>query len=172
MLLTIVATFAGVTHGGFAPVGPLRGLLFTSVGLDVGLRFTKKTVRHIRRLFPLVLVCTLAVSASCAVLAWALAQLTRIPFMDAYLATTPGGINAVLATAIATGANVPLISTVQSLRLIAMVLLAPLIIRMILKPRSRTPLAADRAELGPISGESGFNQPLTGPIVSEIGAEK
>lgn len=82
-----------------------------------------------RRLLPLALTLTLTICAVCAALAWLTAITTRIPPTDAYLATTPGGINAVLATAVATRANVPLISGVQSLRLFAMVLIAPPLIR-------------------------------------------
>jgi uncharacterized membrane protein AbrB (regulator of aidB expression) len=54
----------------------------------------------------------------------------HIPLMDAYLATTPGGINAVLATAVATHADLPLISSVQSLRLFAVVLVTPPLLRL------------------------------------------
>ncbi|MGW2229453.1 AbrB family transcriptional regulator [Streptomyces formicae] len=129
MLLTAALAVTG-TANGFAPTGPLRTALFTVVGLDIGLRFTRPAVMRMRRLLPLALACTLAVSAACAALAWLLAETAHIPLADAYLATTPGGINAVLATAVATHADVSLISSVQSLRLFAMVLLAPLLIRL------------------------------------------
>ncbi|MQS17396.1 AbrB family transcriptional regulator [Streptomyces kaniharaensis] len=135
MLLTAAVTMSG-TATGFAPTGPLRTALFTVVGLDIGLRFTRPAVLRMRRLLPLALALTLGVSTACAALAWLLAATTRIPLSDAYLATTPGGINAVLATAVATHADVPLISSVQSLRLFVMVLLAPLLIRLA-TPRTR-----------------------------------
>jgi uncharacterized membrane protein AbrB (regulator of aidB expression) len=60
-----------------------------------------------------------------------------IPFTEAYLATTPGGINAVLATAESTGTNVPLVSTVQSLRLFVVVLAVPLVVRALEASRRR-----------------------------------
>lgn len=129
LLAAAVAATGGAT--GFAPDGALRTALFTAVGLDIGLRFTRSAVARMRRLLPLTLLCTLAISAACAALAWLLSALVRIPLTDTYLATTPGGINAVLATAVATHANVPLISGVQSLRLFAMVLLTPLLLRLL-----------------------------------------
>ncbi|MGH4028750.1 AbrB family transcriptional regulator [Actinomycetota bacterium Odt1-20B] len=129
MLLTAALTATGAASG-FAPDGPLRAALFTAVGLDIGLRFTRPAVTRARRLLPLALALTLAVSAACAGLAWLLATAAHIPLSDAYLATTPGGINAVLATAVATHGDVSLISSVQSLRLFTMVLIAPLLIRL------------------------------------------
>ena len=51
--------------------------------------------------------------------------------LDGYLATTPGGMNAVLATATATGADTTFVLAVQVLRLFAMLLSAPLIARLL-----------------------------------------
>ncbi|GAA1281285.1 AbrB family transcriptional regulator [Planotetraspora silvatica] len=135
MLLTAAITAAGFLEE-FAPTGLLRAFLFTIVGLDIGLRFTRPAMAHIRRLLPLALCCTVAISIACAGLAWLLSATVRIPLTDAYLATTPGGINAVLTTAVATHADVSLISSVQSVRLFIMVLLAPLVIRLF-TPRPR-----------------------------------
>ncbi|WP_405151168.1 AbrB family transcriptional regulator [Sphaerisporangium sp. NBC_01403] len=129
MLLTAALTLSGTVEG-FAPTGFLRTVLFTVIGLDIGLRFTRPALARVGRLLPLAVACTITVSAACAILAWLLATMEHIPLADAYLATTPGGINAVLATAVATHADVSLISGVQSFRLFTMVLLAPLLIRL------------------------------------------
>lgn len=129
MLLAGLATATGLVHG-FEPSGLLRDVVFTLVGLEVGLRFTRQSLVHVRRLLVPVLAATLAVSVGCAALAWWLAQLVHIPVMDAYLATTPGGINAVLAVAAATHANLPLISSVQGLRLFGVVLATPPLLRL------------------------------------------
>lgn len=58
-----------------------------------------------------------------------------MPFLDAYLATTPGGIDAVVATAAGAGRDVVVISAVQSIRLFVVVLLTPSIIRWIIRRR-------------------------------------
>lgn len=58
-------------------------------------------------------------------LAYLVTLVTDISPADAYLSTTPGGINAVLATSTSVHSNVALIFAVQTLRLFAMVLLAP-----------------------------------------------
>ena len=126
MLLSAIVTMSGLT-GGFAPAGPLRGFLFAMIGIEAGLRFRRDTIRAIRAMLPAVFLSILGLSAVVGLLAFGLARLTGIPFLDAYLATTPGGINAVLATAESGNANLALVSGVQSLRLFVMVLLLPLV---------------------------------------------
>lgn len=127
MVVTALFVFTGTAQD-FAPDGVLRSLLFALVGLEVGLKFTWASVRSIGRLFPHVLLWTMAVCLGCAGLAWAFSAALGLPLVDAYLATTPGGINAVLATAASMDTNLPAISTVQSTRLLIVMLLTPPII--------------------------------------------
>ena len=51
--------------------------------------------------------------------------LTGATPLEGYLATTPGGIYAVLATAISSGVDVAFVVAVQVLRVIVMLLVAP-----------------------------------------------
>ncbi|MET8019262.1 AbrB family transcriptional regulator [Streptomyces decoyicus] len=69
------------------------------------------------------------------------AKVTGTPVIDACLATTPVGINAVLATAVSSHTDVALISTVQSLRLLIVVLVTPMITRWLTTapPRAHRP---------------------------------
>ncbi|GAA1149319.1 AbrB family transcriptional regulator [Streptomyces hebeiensis] len=134
MLVALVATMSGVIPP-FAPTGALQNLVFVLVGLDVGVRFTRETLRAVRRLLPSILAGMAAVCLGCGGLAWIFAKTTGTPLIDAYLATTPGGINAVLATAVSSHADVALVSTVQSLRLLVVVLVTPLITRMLTAKR-------------------------------------
>lgn len=141
MLVALAATLSGAVPG-FAPAGVLQNVVFVLVGLDVGVRFTRRTLLSVRRLLPPILVCMTVVCLGCAGLAWVFAGVTSIPFTDAYLATTPGGINAVLAAAVSSHANVALVSTVQSLRLLVVVLVTPLITRRLAAGRPPAPLTA------------------------------
>jgi membrane AbrB-like protein len=128
MLSAAIVTVTGAAHG-FAPAGVLQDLVFTGIGLEIGLRFSRESLRHARSLLVPLLAGTLALSLACALLAWPLSGLAHLPYTDTYLATAPGGINSVLPTAVATHANVALISSLQSLRLFAVVALAPPLIR-------------------------------------------
>ncbi|GLW34229.1 AbrB family transcriptional regulator [Actinoplanes regularis] len=128
MTLTALLLVTGIGHT-FTPAGPLRDLAFVLVGLEVGLRFSRTSVRHMGRLTPLLICAVGLMCLICAALAWCLAAVTGMPFLDAYLATTPGGINAVIATAVSAGRDVAVISAVQSIRLFVVVLLTPPIVR-------------------------------------------
>lgn len=145
MLVAAVAVGTQAVSG-FTPAGPLRDAAFVVVGLEVGLRFTWASVRHVGRLLPYVVAATVVVCVACAGLAWLLAALLGMPFLDAYLATTPGGINAVLATAESSHSDVPVISAVQSLRLFAVCLLVPPLVRRLTTRPPRPVPAAARTE--------------------------
>ncbi|MFH8634954.1 AbrB family transcriptional regulator [Streptomyces lydicus] len=148
MLAALVATLSNALPG-FAPAGLLQNLVFVFVGLDVGVRFTRETLVRVRRLLPSILLAIATVCAGCGLLAWLFATVTGTPVIDAYLATTPGGINAVLATAVSSHADVALISTVQSLRLLIVVLVTPMITRWLTAGR---PAVVDRVVAGTARG--------------------
>jgi membrane AbrB-like protein len=93
----------------------------------VGLLFDRASVRRAGRLLPFVLCSTVALVVACAGLGWALAALTPIDGLTAYLATTPGGIDSVAIMALDSGASAPLVLAVQMLRLFAVVLAGSLV---------------------------------------------
>jgi membrane AbrB-like protein len=125
--------------GTFAVPPALREVAFAVIGLQVGLRFTTATLREVGRLLVPVVVSIVALLIACFGLAAVLAATTSATLLDAYLATTPGGLYAVLALAFATGANTTFIVAVQGLRVLVMVLLAPAAVRRLV---SRVPRAA------------------------------
>src|SRR4051794_29453500 len=128
MLVAGGLTLAGVE---FAVPPALHELAFALIGLQVGLRFTLSTVKLLGRLTFPVLGAVFALLVGCAGLAVLLTLTTDVTFRDAYLATTPGGLYAVLAVAFGAGANTTFILAVQILRLLVAVLLAPLAVRRI-----------------------------------------
>ena len=80
-------------------------------------------------LLPAAVALIAAVVVACAALGALLARLTGVTPLAGYLATTPGGIYAVLATAISSGVDVAFVAAVQVLRVIVMLLAAPAIAR-------------------------------------------
>lgn len=141
MILAAVVVLA-VPSGEFVAPQLLAQSAFALIGLQVGLRFTLDTVRMLGRLFLPVLLSVLGLLVACFGLGVILHFTTsNVSMLDAYLATTPGGLFAVLAVAFGAGANTTFILAVQGLRLLVMVLLAPLVVRR-LTGRRRTPIAA------------------------------
>jgi uncharacterized protein len=126
MLLAGGLTLAGVR---FAVPPAVQQVAFAAIGLQVGLKFTVATVKQVGRLVGPVLLGVLGVLAACAGLAAVLTLTTNVSLLDAYLATTPGGIYAVLAIAFGANANTTFIVATQGLRLVVMVALAPLAVR-------------------------------------------
>jgi membrane AbrB-like protein len=111
-------------------VPPLaRELAFALIGLEVGLRFTPATVRAMGRLLGPVVIGVIALMAGSFLGAIGLAATTSATLLEAYLATTPGGLYAVLAVAVGAGADTTLVVAIQTLRLLLLVILAPFVVR-------------------------------------------
>lgn len=127
----------------FAVPPLLREAAFAAIGLQVGLRFTVETIRQLGRLLLPVVLSVVGLVVACFGLAVALHAATHVPLLDAYLATTPGGLYVVLAAAVGTGADTTFVVAVQGLRLLVMVLLAPFAVRLLLGERVRRGVAAD-----------------------------
>jgi membrane AbrB-like protein len=131
MLIAGALTLSGATD--FTPPTLLRETAFGAIGLYIGLRFTSRTVRDVGRLLLPVAASIVALLAACFALAIVLNATTNVSLEDAYLATTPGGLYAVLAVAFGAGANTTFIVAVQSLRVLVMVVLAPLAVRRVIR---------------------------------------
>ncbi len=128
--MAIAAVLTLAVPGGEFTVPPLAGeVAFALIGLQVGLKFTLDTIRQLGRLLVPVLLAVAGVLIACALLAVVLDVTTSVSLRDAYLATTPGGLYAVLAVAAGTDANAAFILAAQGLRLIVMVALAPVAVR-------------------------------------------
>ncbi|EGD56404.1 AbrB family transcriptional regulator [Gordonia neofelifaecis] len=127
----IVAAIIGGTHlsRGFAPQGMFKEILLVVVGLEVGLMFNRQIWRRLARALPAITASIIGMCVMVALLAVGVAHLTGVAVADAYLATTPGGINAVVASASSSAdSDMALIATVQSLRLIIVVLALPVVV--------------------------------------------
>ncbi|SFP16953.1 hypothetical protein SAMN05660464_2317 [Geodermatophilus dictyosporus] len=128
MLVAAAVDLGGLSGGATVP-GPVEAVAFGAIGLQVGLAFTRESLRTIGRALPLALAIIVGLVVACAGLGAVLAAATGATALDAYLATTPGGLYAVLATATGTGADTTFVLAVQVLRLFVMLLAAPLIAR-------------------------------------------
>jgi membrane AbrB-like protein len=134
MLLSGVLTLAWPGLGVAVPP-LLRDIAFALIGLQVGLKFTMETVRLAGRLLVPVLVSIVVLLAGSFGLGVLLHLTTSVSLLDGYLATTPGGLYAVLAIAVGAGSNTTFVVAVQGLRLLVMVLLAPFAVRWMLRGR-------------------------------------
>jgi uncharacterized protein len=114
---------------GLAVPDLVENAAFLVIGLQVGISFTRESLRTIGRALPLALAVILGLIVASAGLGAVLAAVTGVSALDGYLATTPGGLYAVLATATGSGADATFVLAVQVLRLFVMLLSAPLVAR-------------------------------------------
>ncbi|GAA1479688.1 hypothetical protein GCM10009624_01280 [Gordonia sinesedis] len=124
MAFATVAELTGIA--GDAAVSPaLLVVAYAVIGWQAGLGFTLDRLRAIGRILPWALLLILAIGAGCALLGVVLSWWTGESMLDCYLATTPGGIYAVLAAATAAGGNVAFVVAAQILRVLLMLFVAP-----------------------------------------------
>jgi membrane AbrB-like protein len=134
MAVAAALDLTGLSRGAVVP-SLVEAAGFLAIGLQVGLGFTRASLRLVGRALPLALLLIVGAVAACAGLGVVLSRTAGVPLLDGYLATTPGGLYAVLATATGSGADATFVLAVQVLRLFVMLFSAPLLARL-LRPRS------------------------------------
>lgn len=143
----IVAAAVGIWGG--IPVPTLPGIVvavaYVVIGWTATLGFTREAVGTVARVLPLALGLVLVLMVVSALAGVWLARLAGLTALDGYLATTPGGMMAVLAVAAAAGGNVTFITGVQAIRLFLMLALTPLLTGWL---RRRTVAAVPSAPAG------------------------
>jgi hypothetical protein len=102
---------------------------YAVLGWAIGLRFTREILVHAARALPLVLAATLALIAACAGIGLVLVRATGVDALTAYLATSPGGIDAVAIIATSSQVDVPFILSMQFMRLIIVLATGPSVAR-------------------------------------------
>jgi membrane AbrB-like protein len=135
MAVAAALHLSGVSRGADVPA-LVAAAGFLAIGLQVGLGFTRDSLRLVGRALPLALALIVGAVGACAGLGVALSHAAGVTLLDGYLATTPGGLYAVLATATGSGADATFVLAVQVLRLFVMLFSAPLLARL-LRPRPR-----------------------------------
>ena len=142
-------SLAGLT--GELVVPPLaRECAFAIIGLQIGLAFRRDVLRRMADLLLPVAATIGALLVACFGLAALLAATADVSLLDGYLATTPGGLYVVLPIAQSSGADATFVLAVQGMRLVAMMIAAPLIVRYLIRTggrrdRTPSPLAPDEA---------------------------
>jgi len=128
MAVTIALQVSGLTFALSVPA-VLVQVAYALIGWQAGVAFTRESMRAIGRALPLALGLIAVLSVATAGLGLLLARVTGLSALEGYLATSPGGVYAVLATAVETGSNVTFIVAAQVLRILVMLFAAPLMAR-------------------------------------------
>ena len=134
MAVAAALDLTGLSQGASVP-DLVEAAGFLAIGMQVGLGFTRSSLALVGRALPLALVLIVGAVVACAGLGVVLSRAAGVTLLDGYLATTPGGLYAVLATATSSGADATFVLAVQVLRLFVMLFSAPLLARL-LRPRA------------------------------------
>ena len=134
MLVAAVLSTSGWL-GDVAVPAALQWIAFAMIGAQVGLRFTRQSLASITRMLPAVLALVVGMVLATALMGSLLAALTPVDGLTAYLATTPGGLFAVLATAADAGSDTTYVMAVQVVRLLAILAFTPLLARLLTRTR-------------------------------------
>jgi uncharacterized protein len=112
----------------------LLAAAYALLGWYIGLGFRRDALLQVGRALPVVLGATLVLMALCALLAWCLAHFAHVDSLTAYLATSPGGFDSVTIIAASTPrVDLSFVSALQSVRLLFVMGLAPLITRFVVR---------------------------------------
>ncbi len=133
ILLTMIAAAVASGSGLLTIVLPwwVVESAYATIGWYVGLTFTGEVVRYALRSLPTLIGSTLALIVLCAVVGEALRGFIRADPLTAYLATSPGGLDSVTIIALGSGANVPLVLAIQTMRVFFVILTGPAIAKLI-----------------------------------------
>jgi membrane AbrB-like protein len=138
LILAALASGSGLIGSPQVPAVAREGA-FAVIGLRIGLGFDRATLRTMARVMAPVCAAIALLLVVCFAFAWLLGLAAGVSLLDGYLATTPGGLYAVLPIAFGSGANTTFVLAVQTMRLLAMMLAAPAIVRWLLRQPSDQP---------------------------------
>jgi uncharacterized protein len=129
MTVAIVVNLSGWSFGA-APPTLLVEIAYAVIGWQAGARFTRESLRTVLGALAPAAALIAGVIVISAGLGLLLSAVTGTSALDGYLATTPGGVYAVLATAASAGTDVTFVMAVQVLRVIVMLLVTPAVARL------------------------------------------
>lgn len=151
MAITIALEFSGLVQGFAVPMLLVQAGIMMIVWQTL-LSFDRQSLRAIRRILPGAFALIVILNLAAAGLGVVLADEAGLSSLDGYLATSPGGIYAVLGTAAGSGSNVTFVMAAQVIRVVLMLFAAPFIAKMFI--RFSAPAAAphsSRRELIPVA---------------------
>jgi membrane AbrB-like protein len=109
----------------------LLAICYALVGWSIGLRFTRDIVLYASKQLPRILASIFTLIAMCGALGFALHEAAGTDPLTAYLATSPGGADAVAIIAASSPVDIPFVMAMQIGRLLVVILIGPPLARMI-----------------------------------------
>ena len=109
----------------------LRFVVYGCVGVLVGNMYNPGMLEAVRDTWPVMLLSTSMIMLAGIICTWVVARSGALSVGGAYLATSPGGFNAMVALSGGTGQEAPIVMVYHLVRIYTIVLLAPLVGRVL-----------------------------------------
>jgi membrane AbrB-like protein len=115
---------------------------YAIVGWSIGLRFTPAILSYAARALPTIIGSILVLIAVCAVFGMVLTRFAGVDPLSAYLASSPGGADAMAIISASVNVDMPFVMAMQTMRFILVLLTGPMVARFI---ASRLPASRPEA---------------------------
>lgn len=115
----------------------LLAIAYGAIGSYIGLRFDRVTISYVWRRLPAMIMGALLLILLCAMSAWVIAEMMGKDFLSVYLATSPGGLDAMAIIAIDTHSDVGFVLAMQTLRLFGVIVTGAYIARQVIRVTER-----------------------------------
>ena len=151
LALGAVLNVLGMVTIELPPVVLIAG--YAVIGWNTGLRFTRELLAAAARTLPQSLGATALLMVFCGLLAWTLVVLLHVDPLTAYLATSPGGVDAAAIIAASTKVDTPFVMALQTIRVIVVLAVGPHVARWVagtlqsFAPRTEQPGPSDLGDL-------------------------
>jgi membrane AbrB-like protein len=122
----------------------LLAACYAMVGWNVGLRFSRQLLLHAARALPQIVGTTLVLIAICGGIALLMVAVAGVDPLTAYLATSPGGSDSIAIIAASTNVDVSFVMAMQTVRMLAVLFLAPALTRFVASHKSIVRYRNDR----------------------------
>jgi uncharacterized protein len=136
-----------LTHFGLLTIELPPWLLagcYAFIGWNIGLRFTRGLLLHALKLLPRILVCIVAMVGLCGLVAVLMVYGAGVDPLTAYLATSPGGSDSIAIITASSNADVSFVMAMQTVRLVAVLFLGPMLTRYIVMHTNPAPVPDPR----------------------------
>ena len=127
----------------------LPAVSYAVLGWSIGLGFTRDILAHATRTLPQTVAAILALMTFCGGLAFILVKTVGVDPLTAYLATSPGGLNAVLIIAASAKVDLPFVMALQTVRFMVVLAIGPSTARLVASQVSPRPVAPAAAAMPP-----------------------
>ena len=103
----------------------VMALVYGAIGCSIGLGFTRQVLARAVTALPVILLSIFVLMGLCGLMSLGLVWLLGLDPLTAYLAMSPGGMDSVAVIGAASGADMSFVMALQTMRLVAVVLLGP-----------------------------------------------